>query len=191
MDQEKIGRFIASCRKELNLTQEQVAEKLGVSNKTVSRWENGNGFPDVSLLQPLCELLNISVNELLVGEKIPEDNYRKKVEESTIRILEETCHILENSQHFANGKNPTKRKHLFKNKEPIDLTAFGTAAIVFIILKLTGTLTWSWLWVLSPLWIGFALSLIIVAAALIIMRKKFGLKHIWKMPGFSFRFKFF
>ena len=49
MDQEKIGKFIANCRKECNLTQEQVAEKLGVSNKTVSRWENGNGFPDVFL----------------------------------------------------------------------------------------------------------------------------------------------
>ena len=89
MDQEKIGRFIATCRKEQNLTQEQLAEKLGVSSKTVSRWENGNSFPDVSMLQPLCDLLNISVNELLLGEKIPEDNYRKKVEENTIRILEE------------------------------------------------------------------------------------------------------
>jgi len=188
MDQEKIGKFIASCRKELNLTQEQLAEKLGVSNKTVSRWENGNSFPDVSLLQPLCELLNISVNELLVGEKIPEDNYRKKVEESTIRILEETRYILENSRHFANGKKSIKCKHLFSGKGTIDLEPFGTVAIVFIILKLTGTITWSWLWVLSPLWIGFALSLIIVAAALIIMRKKIGLKHIWTMPGIRFKF---
>ncbi len=102
MDQEKIGRFIATCRKECNLTQEQVAEKLGVSNKTVSRWENGNGFPDVSLLQPLCELLNISVNELLLGEKIPEDNYRKKVEENTIRILEECRFSLESGRYFEN-----------------------------------------------------------------------------------------
>ena len=100
MDQEKIGKFIASCRKECNLTQEQVAEKLGVSNKTVSRWENGNGFPDVSLLQPLCELLNISVNELLLGEKIPEDNYRKKVEENIIRILEECRFPLESGRYL-------------------------------------------------------------------------------------------
>ena len=62
MDQEKIGGFIAACRKECNLTQEQVAEKLVVSNKTISRWENGKGFPDVSLLHLLCELLNICVN---------------------------------------------------------------------------------------------------------------------------------
>ena len=123
MDQEQIGKFIANCRKERNLTQEQVAEKLGVSNKTVSRWETGNGFPDVSLLQPLCELLNISVNELLLGEKIPEDNFRKKVEENTIRILEECRFSLENGRHFEN------------TEETINLSFLGMLAIVFITLK--------------------------------------------------------
>ncbi len=180
MDQEKIGRFIASCRKECDLTQEQVAEKLGVSNKTVSRWENGNGFPDVSLLQPLCELLNISVNELLLGEKIPEDNYRKKVEENTIRILEECRFSLESGRYFEN------------TEETINLSFFGIVAIVFIILKLTGTITWPWIWVLSPLWIGFILCAVVVAVALIIMKIIMKNKNwqncIWKMPRIKIKF---
>lgn len=178
MDQEKIGRFIANCRKERNLTQEQVAEKLGVSNKTVSRWENGNGFPDVSLLQSLCEVLNISVNELLLGEKIPEDNFRKKVEENTIRILEECRFSMESGRHFEN------------REETINLSFLGMLAIVFITLKLTGNITWSWLWVLSPLWIGLVLSAAIAAAALIIMKNKIWKKHKWKMPK-RIKIKFF
>ena len=178
MDQEKIGRFIANCRKECNLTQEQVAEKLGVSNKTVSRWENGNGFPDVSLLQPLCELLKISVNELLLGEKIPEDNFRKKVEENTIRILEECRFSLESGRYFEN------------TEETINLSFFGMLAIVFITLKLTGTITWPWLWVLSPLWVGFVLCAIITTVVLIIMKNKIRKKHMWKIPK-KIKFKFF
>lgn len=70
MNQEKIGKFIAELRKEHNLTQEQLAEILGVSNRSVSRWENGKNMPDVSLFIPICELFSISVNELIVGERI-------------------------------------------------------------------------------------------------------------------------
>lgn len=70
MDQEKIGRFISEKRKEKNMTQEQLAEKLGVSSKSISRWENGKTMPDISLFELLCEELNITVNELLRGEKI-------------------------------------------------------------------------------------------------------------------------
>ncbi len=178
MDQIKIGKFIAICRKENNLTQEQLAEKLSVSNKTVSRWENGNGFPDISLLQPLCDILNISVNELLLGEKIPEDNYRKKVEEHTIRILEETQNYLESGRYFNN------------NVEEIDFGKFGIVSIVFIILKLTGTITWSWFWVLSPLWIGLSLCAIIATVFLIIMRKKIrkNSKIKFKMPRIKIKF---
>lgn len=178
MDQEKIGRFIANCRKERNLTQEQIAEKLGVSNKTVSRWENGNGFPDVSLLQPLCGLLNISVNELLLGEKIPEDNFRKKVEENTIHILEACRFSLESGRYFEN------------TEETINLSFLGMLSVVFITLKLTGNLTWSWLWVLSPLWIGLILCAIIAAAVLIIIKKKLWKKYMWKIPK-KIKFKFF
>ena len=68
MNQEKIGRFIAELRKEKNMTQVDLANKLGITDRAVSKWENGRGMPDLSLLLPLCDTLNISVNELLSGE---------------------------------------------------------------------------------------------------------------------------
>ena len=70
MEQEKIGKFIAECRKKQKLTQEQLANKIGVTNKSISRWENGKTMPDISLFEPLCNELNISVSELLQGEVI-------------------------------------------------------------------------------------------------------------------------
>lgn len=74
MDQVKIGRFIAQLRKEQGLTQSQLAEKLNISNRTVSKWETGSGMPDVSLLTPLCEILSITVDELFMGERAPLEN---------------------------------------------------------------------------------------------------------------------
>ena len=68
MDQTKIGRLIAKCRKNKNLTQERLAEKLGTTNKSISKWENGNCLPDSSLYEPLCEVLNVSINELFAGQ---------------------------------------------------------------------------------------------------------------------------
>ena len=67
MNQEKIGVFIAKCRKDKKLTQEQLAEKLGVTNKSISRWENGKTMPDYSILKDLCNILQIDVNEFLAG----------------------------------------------------------------------------------------------------------------------------
>lgn len=75
MNQEKIGLFIAKCRREKNMTQEDLAEKLGVSNKSISRWENGKTMMDISLFEPLCKELDISIIELLNGERI---NDKKK-----------------------------------------------------------------------------------------------------------------
>lgn len=85
MDQIKIGKFIAECRKDCNMTQSQMAEKLGVSNKSVSRWETGRNMPDVSLFIPLCELLGITVNELIIGERI-----MKNMEEKTTQVIIDT-----------------------------------------------------------------------------------------------------
>lgn len=75
MNQEKIGLFIAKCRREKNMTQEDLAEKLGVSNKSISRWENGKTMMDISLFEPLCNELDISIIELLNGKRI---NDKKK-----------------------------------------------------------------------------------------------------------------
>ena len=89
MDQIKIGRFIAKARKSQNITQKQVAEALSISDKTVSKWERGRGLPEVSLMLPLCEVLHISVNELLTGERVSESEYRKKAEENMMNLMQE------------------------------------------------------------------------------------------------------
>lgn len=86
MDQEKIGKFIADCRKEKGLTQLQLAEKLGISNRAVSKWETGKGCPDVSLMLELCNVLEITVNELLSGERILMEDYQKKAEENLVEL---------------------------------------------------------------------------------------------------------
>ena len=87
MDNIKIGYFIAETRKKLGLTQLQLAEKLSISDRAVSKWERGKGLPDVSLMLPLCEILQINVNDLLAGEVLNEDNYSGKSEDNMIDIL--------------------------------------------------------------------------------------------------------
>lgn len=89
MDQVKIGSFIKAVRKEKGLTQHEVAEMLFISDKTVSKWETGNGMPDVTLMLPLCNILGISVNELLSGEKLNSDQYYKKAEENILTLMDE------------------------------------------------------------------------------------------------------
>ncbi len=89
MDQKKIGAFIAQCRKEKNLTQMQLAELLEITSQAVSKWENGRGMPDVSLLQPLCDALGISLNELFSGEHISAKEYKGKAEENISRLFKE------------------------------------------------------------------------------------------------------
>lgn len=87
MNQEKIGEFIAELRKEKKMTQAELGEKLGVTNKTISRWENGNYMPDISLMQSLCEELGISINEFLSGERISDEDFRKKADTNIISSL--------------------------------------------------------------------------------------------------------
>lgn len=89
MDQIKIGRFIAAMRKEKSYTQRQLADILGISDKTVSKWETGNGLPDVSLMMPLCDALGINVNELLSGERLSDADYKKKAEENIMNLVKE------------------------------------------------------------------------------------------------------
>lgn len=89
MDQVKIGRFITEQRKQKNYTQRQLADILEISDKIVSKWECGNGFPEVSLLLPLCKELEISVNELLSGERLSEVDYKQKAEENMVNFIQE------------------------------------------------------------------------------------------------------
>ena len=89
MNQIRIGKFIADTRKERKLTQRQIADALSISDKTVSKWECGKGLPEVSLMLPLCNILCITVNDLLSGEKVSEVNYQKKAEENMMDLMKE------------------------------------------------------------------------------------------------------
>ena len=100
MNQEKIGKFIAQCRKEKNMTQQDLSEKLGVSSKTVSNWENGRNMPDLSLFKPLCEELDINLNDFLSGEKVKETEYQKKLEENIINTINFSNNKLRNENNF-------------------------------------------------------------------------------------------
>ena len=88
MNLEKIGKFIASARKKKKLTQEQLAIKLGINNRTISRWENGKNMPDASLYKPLCEILEISIEELINGEKTNKNEIRESVEKAIINTAD-------------------------------------------------------------------------------------------------------
>lgn len=98
MDQIRIGRFIAQCRKAGGLTQRQLADGLGISDKTVSKWECGNGLPEVSLMLPLCAALGITVNDLLSGERVAQADYQKKAEENMMELIRENA---ENKKRLA------------------------------------------------------------------------------------------
>ena len=89
MDQLKIGKFIADCRKRKNLTQMQLAEKLGITDKAVSKWERGVAMPDTLIMLELCDILGISVNELLSGEKIDMENNNQKNEQLLLDMAKE------------------------------------------------------------------------------------------------------
>ena len=87
MDQVKIGKFIAQCRKNKNLTQLQLAEKLNITDRAISKWETGKGIPDSSIMLELCNELGISVNELLSGEMIEMKNYDESVEKNLLDMV--------------------------------------------------------------------------------------------------------
>lgn len=89
MDQIKIGKFIAETRKEQSMTQKQLADVLSISDKTISKWECGKGLPEVSLMLPLCDVLHITVNDLLSGAKISQTDYQKKAEENMMNLMKE------------------------------------------------------------------------------------------------------
>jgi len=90
MDQTKVGKFIAKLRKDKDLTQKKLGDELGIIDKTVSKWETGNGMPDTSLLKPLSDLLGITVNELLCGERIENEDIKTKSEEVIVNTLKYT-----------------------------------------------------------------------------------------------------
>lgn len=87
MNQEKIGEFILKLRKEKNMSQLDLADKIGVTDRAISKWENGKGLPDISLMQPLCKELNITINDLLSGERVDNKDYQEKFEENVLKAI--------------------------------------------------------------------------------------------------------
>lgn len=87
MNQIEIGRFITECRKSMNMTQSDLANRLGITNRAVSKWERGNSIPDVSIMLELCEILNISVNELLCGKRLNKIEEKNEAEHHTLTML--------------------------------------------------------------------------------------------------------
>lgn len=118
MNQEQIGKFIAQLRKEKKLTQIDLASKLGITDRAISKWENGRGMPDLSLLMPLCEILDVSINELLSGARLDNKNYQEKLEENIINAID------------YSDKKIKKTKKIFK----ITLSAIVIFIVAFIIM---------------------------------------------------------
>lgn len=90
MDLNKTGKLIALIRKEKGLTQRELAEKLNLSEKTISKWERGVGFPDISLILPLCKCLEIDANELMTGERLQDKHYRINAENNLLKLMDKT-----------------------------------------------------------------------------------------------------
>lgn len=89
MNQVKVGKFIAECRKNNNLTQKQLAEKLNITDRAISKWENGRSLPDSSIMLELCDILKINVNDLLNGEVVLVDNYKEKSEKLILEMAKQ------------------------------------------------------------------------------------------------------
>ena len=123
MNQEKIGKFITEKRKENKLTQEQLAEQLNISKNAVSKWERGLNLPDVSIMQDLCKILNITLNELFIGEKILDDKYKEVADKNLLNVLENSSFTLKEKIDFY--KKKWKKEHISK---------FIMCFIIFIIL---------------------------------------------------------
>ena len=112
MSQEKIGKFIAKLRKEQKLTQEQLAEKLGVTDKSVSRWENGKCLPDVSLYKDLCNILGITLNEFFSGEKIKGEKFKEQADNNLFSALENSSFTLKEKIKYYGDK--WDKEHFFE-----------------------------------------------------------------------------
>ena len=133
MDQMKTGKFIAALRKEKNMTQEKLGEKLGVTNKTVSRWENGNYMPDIEMLLLLSKEFDVSINEIISGERLLTEDFKKAADNNLVAALENSTFTLKEKIAFF------KKKWL---REHIAVIALCVAAwiglIIWTALKLQG-----------------------------------------------------
>ena len=127
MNQMKIGKFIAVLRKEKGMTQEQLGEKLGVTNKTISRWENGNYMPDVEMLSLLSKEFGVSINELISGERLLADDFKKAADNNLVTALNNSTFTLK--EKIAFFKKKWLREHV--------------AAIILCVVAWIGLIIWT------------------------------------------------
>ena len=121
MNQDKIGKFILMLRKKNNMTQQELADKIGVTDRAISKWENGRGMPDLSLMKPLCDELGITINELISGEVLDKKEYRDKVDENIINTI-----------NYSNRKIKSL-KTIFRSIFVILLIIFLSLVFMFIV----------------------------------------------------------
>lgn len=134
MDQTKIGKFIAALRKEQGLTQAQLGEKLGVTNKTISRWENGNYMPDVEMLSLLSKEFGVSMNELISGERLTAEEFQKAADKNLAAALDNSAFTLKEKIAFF------KKKWLHEHISTIALCIVAwIGIIIWTALKLRGS----------------------------------------------------
>lgn len=129
MNQMEIGKFIASLRKESGLTQQALGEKLGVTNKTISRWENGVYMPDIEILELLGEKFHVSINELLCGKRLNDADFRKEADDNIIEISKTSAFSLKEKSNF--WKSKWIKDHI--------------AMVLFGMLFCTGLLIFAWI----------------------------------------------
>ena len=148
MDQIKIGRFIASCRKEQGMTQAALAEKLGISDRAVSKWETGRSMPDSGIMLELCDLLKINVNELLSGERIMAEFYDKQAEETLLAMRQEL---------------EQKNRQMLQMEYMFGIPATITALVMIFVVSFVEMPTWLRLVLLAFAWaMMFAIAFIAV-----------------------------
>lgn len=126
MDTVRIGKFLAELRREKELTQEQLAEKLGTSNKTISRWENGNYMPPVEMLMEISKFFEVGINEILSGKRLDETETRSAAEENLKDVLADSPFSLEDRKRYFTKK--WKKEHWYTFVVP---TLFAIAVIAF------------------------------------------------------------
>lgn len=131
MNQEKIGKFVSECRKNKNMTQQELADKLSVSKNAVSKWERGLNLPDASLMPELCKILSISLNDLFSGKKIPDNKYKEIADNNLLSALENSTFTLKDKIDFF--KKKWKKDHLSNI-----ILSFITWTVLLIALKLQG-----------------------------------------------------
>ena len=130
MDQAKSGRFIAEKRKEKGMTQKELAKHLGIGDKAISKWECGRGMPDNSIMVPLCDLLDINVNELLMGETLSVKDYNESSEDIILTLIEE--------------KESLKRKN--KKNLVSCVMAILFAAVLFVLMTMPIQIQHNWVY---------------------------------------------